>query len=27
MTPHEIRPSQLRALLFLLVIIPLMPTG
>jgi signal transduction histidine kinase len=27
MTPHEIRPSQLRALLLLLVIIPLMPTG
>lgn len=27
MTPHEIRPSQLRALLLLLVIVPLIPTA
>ena len=27
MTPHEIRPSQLRALLLLLVLVPLIPTG
>ena len=27
MIPHEIRPSQLRALLLLLVLVPLIPTG
>ena len=27
MTPHEIRPKQLRALLFLLVLVPLIPTA
>jgi signal transduction histidine kinase len=27
MTPHEIRPSQLRALLWLIVLLPLIPTG